>query len=69
MHEHTVALMNAARGKRPGSALHARSDFRPAPLPIVPDEARTIGEPPCRLQQQRGEIAGWDQRTASRIET
>jgi hypothetical protein len=69
MQQDTVSRGNALCYQRAGSGLNAGGELRPGPGLLPPDDGRPVRKPAGRLQQEIGEIAGRDQRAASRIET
>jgi hypothetical protein len=65
----TIPMPHAAFCERAGGTLDPHSKLGPGPHAFAPDNRRPIRKPPRGLQQQMREVAGWDQRTASRIDT
>jgi hypothetical protein len=64
-----VAVPHAAFRQRCRGRLDPGVEVRPVPGRVAPDDGGTVGEAACRLDQQRREIGGGDQRNGSRIDT
>ncbi len=69
MQQHAVAALYAPLGELTRGSPDAGGKLSPGPRPVTPDQCRSIRKPSRCLQEKMREVAGWDQRTASRIDT